>query len=233
MKKAIIFTFIFIASLVLMGNSQAKMGGISLKHYPSNSLLKENLQLVSGSEIGDIFILPDEPFNEEEAAEMISRIDRIPSSLLAKLNQENVHIKLFSGKLTDNPTAAHLEGIIPRGYTSKKTWDEVPGIGGSTTVLVKIGSSEKGNGHGSVNLELHELAHSIDRLVYDGIRFNNHFLELWVKEKGKLFPGIDYFLIYPEEYFAESFAMFYANEGSHAQLKEKAPLTFGFIDSLK
>ena len=46
------------------------------------------------------------------------------------------------------------------------TWDDVPGMGGSHTVFVKIGASDKGNGHGSVNLELHELAHSVDHIVY-------------------------------------------------------------------
>ncbi|WP_080845723.1 anthrax toxin lethal factor-related metalloendopeptidase [Cytobacillus gottheilii] len=233
MKKLTIFSIIFFASLTLMGNSQAKMDGILLKDYPASSFLKVNLNLVSPLEIGDIFILPEDPFDEVEAAAMISRVDRIPSSLLNKIYKENIHIKLFSGKLTDNPTASHLQGIIPRGYTSNKTWDEVPGIGGSRTVLVKIGSSEKGNGHGSVNLELHELAHSIDRHVYNGIRFSHHFLDVWNKEKGILFPGIDYFLNYPEEYFAESFAMFYVNEEYRAQLKDKAPLTFVFIDSLK
>ncbi|KAB2333579.1 anthrax toxin lethal factor-related metalloendopeptidase [Bacillus mesophilum] len=233
MKKVTIFSIIIFASLALMGNSQAKMHGTLLKDYPASSLLKMNLNLVSPLEIGDIFIVPEGLFDELEAASMISRVDRIPSTLLNKVNKENIHIKLFSGKLTDNPTASHLQGIIPRGYTSSKTWDEVPGIGGSRTVLVKIGSSEKGQGHGSVNLELHELAHSIDRHVYHGIRYNIHFLEIWNKEKATLFPEIEYFLNYPEEYFAESFAMFFVNEEYQAHLKEKAPLTYGFIDSLK
>ncbi|MGD6944224.1 anthrax toxin lethal factor-related metalloendopeptidase [Cytobacillus gottheilii] len=233
MKKVTIFSIIFFASLALMGNSQAKMSGILLKDYPASSTLKENLNLASPLEIGDIFILPEGLFDEQEAAAIISRVDRIPSSLLEKVNKEGIYIKLFSGKLTDNPTASHLQGIIPRGYTSNKTWDEVPGIGGSQTVLVKIGSSEKGQGHGSVNLELHELAHSIDRHVYNGIRYNTHFLEIWNKEKETLFSGMDYFLNYPEEYFAESFAMFFVNEEYRAQLKEKAPLTFVFIDNLK
>ena len=76
-------------------------------------------------------------------------------------------IKLFTGKLTDNPTASHLSGMIPRGYVNNTTWDDVPGLGGSKTVLVKIGASHKGNGHSSVNLELHELAHSIDNYVFN------------------------------------------------------------------
>ena len=75
---------------------------------------------------------------------MISRLDRLPSSLLAKINRNGIVVKLFTGKLTENPTAAHLAGIVPRGYVKQITWDDVPGIGGSKTVLVKIGSSDQG-----------------------------------------------------------------------------------------
>ena len=53
---------------------------------------------------------------------------------------------------------------------------------GSHTVLVKIGASDKGKGHGSVNLELHELAHSVDQIVYGGIRDDDKFLSIWRKE---------------------------------------------------
>jgi hypothetical protein len=116
---------------------------------------------------------------------------------------------------------------------SDKTWDDVPGVGGSKTVLVKIGASEKGNGHGSVNLELHELAHSVDRYVYDEIRHDPTFLEIWEAEKEILFPGKTYFTSYPEEYFAETFAMFYLGNETKEELKMRAPKTFMFYSSLK
>ncbi|MFD4931567.1 hypothetical protein ACFWMS_22115 [Peribacillus butanolivorans] len=41
--------------------------------------------------------------------------------------------------------------------------------------MVKTRASDKGNGHGSVNLELHELAHFIDNIVYNGIRKTRNF----------------------------------------------------------
>ena len=49
---------------------------------------------------------------------------------------------------------------------------------------MKIGASDKGNGHSSVNLELHELAHSIDSYVFNELRYNKNFLEIWNQEKG-------------------------------------------------
>lgn len=233
MRKTVSFMLLLTISLALMGSSQATMGGIKLKDYPSQSLLHKSLVLNSPDLLGEIVLLPTEPFDELEAAAIISRIDQLPYSLLRKIAAENIKLKLFVGKLTDNPTAHHLEGVIPRGYKNGTTWDAVPGIGGSKTVLVKIGFSEKGNGHGAINLELHELAHSIDRFVYDGIRNNPQFQTIWKNERAKLFPQDDYFLTYPEEFFAEAFAMFYIGGDAKKHLKEKAPETYRFIKNLK
>ncbi|MBY0122705.1 anthrax toxin lethal factor-related metalloendopeptidase [Bacillus sp. S/N-304-OC-R1] len=232
MKRIVAMAVIMIGFLALINSSQAAMGGIQLKDYPQKSLLRHSLVLQSANPIDDIIILPAEPFDEVQAAGIINRIDHLPHSLLEKIDSNDIKIKLFTGKLTDNPSAHYLTGIIPRGYKSKTTWDNVPGIGGSKTVLVKIGYSEKGKGHGSVNLELHELAHSIDKYVYNGIRYNQQFLSDWKIECPKLFPNQDYFLNYPEEYFAETFAMFYLNNETNTLLKKNAPATFNFIKKL-
>ncbi|MBU8878951.1 toxin [Bacillus sp. FJAT-29790] len=233
MRKTVFFMLVMTISLTLMGSSQAAIGGVKLKDYPNQSLLKQSIVLNSPNLLGNIIILPIESFDELKAAGIISRIDNLPFFLLEKIAKENIKLKLFVGKLTDNPTAHHLEGVIPRGYKSVTTWDDVPGIGGAKTVLVKIGYSEKGSGHGSVNLELHELAHSIDRFVYNGIRNNQRFQSVWKKEKAKLFPNQDYFLTFPEEYFAECFAMYFLGGDSRKFLKEKAPETYQLIKNLK
>src|SRR5690606_14826489 len=118
-------------------------------------------------------------------------------------------------------------GKKPRGYSENgPTWDEVPGIGGSEVVLAKIGSSDKGKGHGSINLELHELAHSIDKFVFDSISDDPYFLAIWEKEVNLLFPNRSYFSDFPEEYFAESFAMFYLSDQTRNHLKLVAPMTY-------
>ncbi|WML40272.1 hypothetical protein RCG19_00875 [Neobacillus sp. OS1-2] len=150
---------------------------------------------------------------------------------MEKIIQNGINVKLFTGKLTDNPTVQQLAGKVPRGYQANVTWDVVPGIGGSKVVLAKIGSSKKGKGHGSVNLELHELAHSIDRYVFADISGTLEFHNVWEKEQEQLFPGNSYFH-YPEEYFAESFAMYYLNKGTKEQLLLNAPLTYNLIKKL-
>lgn len=233
MRKLFYFLVVMSLSLTLLGNSQAAMGGVMLKELPSQSPLKSMLNLNTSTTIENIIVLPEGTFDEHEAASIISRIDSLPASLLDKVNRKGIKVHLFDGKLTDNPTARHLKGVIPRGYLSKKTWDEVPGIGGSKTVLVKIGHSNKGMGHGSVNLELHELAHSIDRYVYNEIRNNKRFLKIWNAEKYNMFPNQSYFLSFSEEYFAEAFAMYHLGGDYRNNLLQKAPLTYEFIRQLK
>lgn len=233
MRKMFQIFIIIILSFTLLGSSNANMDGIVLYEYPKQSLLYASLDDETADIAGKLVILPEDEFDQQEAASIIRRLVLLPDSMIRKAVDSNIKVKLFEGNLTDNPSARHLKGIIPRGYTSKRTWDQVPGIGGSRTVLVKIGSSEKGKGHGSVNLELHELAHSLDRHVYGSIREEERFLEIWKRESRLLFPGRAYFLDYPEEYFAESFAMFYIGGLPARLLKEAAPQTYQYIEGLE
>lgn len=229
MKKWIFTGLFLVVSLTLMGSSQADIGAIQLKNYPYSSDLKQAVDLTSEDLLGEIVLLPTESFDEIEAAAIISRLDQLPSTLLQKIDNQNIKIKLFSGRLTENPSVRHLTGMIPRGYTSSTTWDQVPGIGGGKTVLVKIGYSDQGMDHGSVNLELHELAHSIDRYIFEEIRSNSQFIRIWQEEQPQLFPNDSYFSTFSEEYFAESFALYFLNVETRSYLYENAPKTFSFI----
>ncbi|MCM3664393.1 toxin [Mesobacillus subterraneus] len=233
MRKMIQILIVIILSFTLLGSSNANMDGIFLYEYPKQSLLYASLDDETAGIAGKLVILPEEEFDQQEAASIIGRLMLLPDSMIRKAVDSNIKVKLFEGNLTDNPSARHLKGIIPRGYTSSRTWDQVPGVGGSRIVLVKIGSSEKGKGHGSVNLELHELAHSLDRHVYGQIREEERFLKIWKAESRLLFPGRAYFLDYPEEYFAESFAMFYIGGLPARLLKEAAPQTYQYIEGLE
>lgn len=233
MRKILQLMIIILLFFPLIGGSNADIHGTFLNEYPSQSILYKSLDPGAADAAGDLVILPEGRFDQEEAAGIINRLAFLPESILEKTVENNIKVKLFAGELTDNPSVQHLKGVVPRGYNSNKTWDEVPGIGGSKLVLVKIGSSKKGNGHSSVNLELHELAHSLDKYVYDGIREDERFLEIWRKESRVLFPGRSYFLDYPEEYFAETFAMFYIGGMPAMLLKESAPRTYNYIDGLE
>jgi Pro-Pro endopeptidase len=206
--------------------------GMRIEDFNNDSILITSLSSEPQEQLNQIIRLPDISFNQVEAAKIINRLTNLPESLLIRIADFGITVKLFEGKLTDNPTASHLSGVIPRGYQTETTWDDVPGIGGGKTVLVKIGHSEKGKGHGSVNLELHELAHSIDRYMLNDIRYHRPFLDIWEKERSVLFQGQSYFLLFPEEYFAETFAMFHLNNETQRTLYENAPQTYEFIKSI-
>ncbi|MFD9628444.1 anthrax toxin lethal factor-related metalloendopeptidase [Peribacillus muralis] len=232
-KKWLIIIAVIAFFLSMLSYSLAKEDGVKWRSLPKNNLLRQADLFKHNKDLQKIFLFPEGEFDEREALKIVGRIDKLPDSLLVKTAVSGVRVKLFEGNLTENQSAAKLKGETPRGYMNKKTtWDDVPGMGGSHTVLVKIGASNKGNGHGSINLELHELAHSIDNIVFEGIRKDMDYLTIWGKEVDGLFPGQAYFSDYPEEYFAETFAMFYVNAEQNELLKQKAPETYQFIKQL-
>jgi Pro-Pro endopeptidase len=219
--------------LSMITTSQASFDSIKLGDFPENSELYQLIDSeIPMQQLQELIVLPKTIFDQKEAAAIIKRIGSLPEALLNKIISQGIILKLFTGKLTDNRTASYLSGQVPRGYQTETTWDEVPGIGGSKVVLVKIGHSEKGNGHGSINLELHELAHSTDRLVFQNVSQSMEFQHIWEQERGTLFPGNSYFILHSEEYFAETFAMYYLNETSRALLLNNAPLTYKFLKNL-
>ncbi|MEW9049931.1 MAG: toxin [Neobacillus sp.] len=233
MRKLAVTLIITGLFLSMITTSQASFDSIKLANFPKDSHLYRALtNIQSLTHLNKIVLLPKNSFNQQEAASIINRIGTLPESVLTNLSNENIILKLFTGNLTDNPTARHLTGIVPRGYPDGRTWDDVPGIGGSKVVLVKIGSSAKGQGHSSINLELHEMAHSIDRYLYNNISQEPEFKRIWEEERGNLFPGNAYFIMHSEEYFAETFAMYYFSEETMLQLRSKAPRTYQLIKNL-
>lgn len=233
MRKILLLFLLCILVVLLLGHSKMINKGIPLRHFSEDSSLRKALELPKDHVINDIILLPHMEFSQAEAASIITRIGGLPYRLLEEINNKHIRVRLFTGKLTDNPTANHLKGVVPKGYRSTKTWDDVPGIGGGKVVLVKIGCSERGMGHSSINLELHELAHSIDRHVFDNLRERPEFLNLWNAERRLLFPNSVYMQTYPEEYFAEVFAMYYYSGDSRQELRQKAPITYQYINNLE
>lgn len=181
--------------------------------------------------LNDLIILPEEgTYDAYEAQLMISRISKIPKKILSKLLLAEVEIWLSNTNVTGVPAFSHLSGVVPRGWDGTGlTWDDVPGAGGQT-VVARIGYSTIG--HGSYNLELHETAHAIDSYVFNDISYSDEFLNILNQEKYNLFGSNPYF-DFPEEYFAETFAMFYLNEETNTLLKTKAPITYEFIRDLE
>ena len=111
-----------------------------------------------------------------------------------------------------------------------KTWDDVLA---QEENLLQQNRYSNGEAHGAVNLELHETAHAIDAYVFHNISSSENYKNIWNQEVYNLFGNDPYFVNYPEEYFAETFAMYYLDEEQNQILKEKAPLTYEFIKNLQ
>ncbi|WP_110927751.1 anthrax toxin lethal factor-related metalloendopeptidase [Bacillus massiliglaciei] len=234
LKYSVFMISLVICFFSLYTFSNADIDGRLWRDLPKAHPLNDVEEFDENPVLRSLFVFPEDSFDMEETKQIIHTIDFLPNSLLSKINNQHIHLKLFNGSLTDNQQAADLRGETPRGYKNKDTkWDDVPGMGGGRTVFIKIGASEKGKGHGSVNLELHELAHSVDRIVFDQIREDGKFLAIWREEAPRLFPNNAYFIDYPEEYFAECFAMYYHDQFNRGVLLHLAPKTFHYIERLK
>ncbi|MCM3617257.1 toxin [Sutcliffiella horikoshii] len=229
---AIVLLMIF-TIIPIYWKAYASLDAIPLKYYHS-PIMDGFLQDIPNREMmNQLIYLPTKDFSEKDAALMIQHVANIPPNILNVLVQQNVHLYLFNGKLTEVEGFEHLQGIKPRGYSMNgSNWEDVPGIGGSKLVLAKIGHSNKGMGHGSLNLELHELAHSIDHYVLGNVRHNQTFQEAWKNEVTSIFPNKSYFQTFPEEYFAETFTMYYLNDVSRLELAKHAPQTFLFFENM-
>lgn len=197
---------------------------------PASSMVSSN----NVSQVMDkLVVFQEESYDKVEANNMISRLEKIPYSMLEELADENIKIILSNTNITEVEEYEHLKGVTPRGWEGTgKTWDDVPGAGGKA-VVARIGYSEPSEAHGAINLELHETAHAIDEYVLKDISSSKEFKKLWKQEVSNIFGENPYFVDYPEEYFAETFAMYYLNEKERGVLRDKAPLTYEFISNLE
>lgn len=203
--------------------------GKLLKEHP---LTQETSSIPADSPLNEMVYLPEGSNKEQETEEMLKNLHQIHPAILKAAKDQGVVIKLFEGKLTEEKGLKHLDGLTPKGRSKDSGWESVPGMTEDNRVYVKIGMSEYGMGHGSVSLELHEFAHAADLNVFSRVRSNPLYLNIWKKEAGMLFSDQTYFKRFPEEYFAEIFAMYYHSRETRIKLKEMAPLSYQFIANL-
>ncbi|WP_299093158.1 toxin [uncultured Metabacillus sp.] len=230
MKKGMIFLLVSLIWAPFYHLVLASPEGIPLSSYSFASAE----EVLTKPILGEMVLLPETSFSEEDALIMIHNLQKIDENILILAANENIQIKLFNGSLTNQNGLSSLKDTKPRGYSdSDPSWNQVPGMSVDRVVYAKIGHSEYGKGHGSVSLELHEMAHAIDRYVFHYIRKDPKFLSIWKQEVGQLFPLQSYFRNFPEEYFAETFAMYYFSEDTRSILNKKAPMTSWFIQTLE
>lgn len=162
----------------------------------------------------------------DDTALVQDQLAKMPKGLLDALDKNGTKVKVCRGSVTDYMT--DLKGVQPRGWPAGKTWDSVPGLqrpSSKEVVLATIGHDagkphvpNTGEGHGSVNLAIHETAHGVDYAASPHISTTKPFTDARDPDKGAL----DEYESQPnpagpEETFAESCARFYSNDPSSAE----------------
>lgn len=169
-------------------------------------------------------------YDINEAARMKERLGRIHPNIIQALYNQGIVIKLINFPLTDLPEYEYLRGVVPGGWEGTgKTWEDVPGAGGNPSVA-RIGYSEPSEWHGTINLELHEIAHAIDGYVFDNISNTQRFNAIHKTEQTHFLP--EGYFANPSEYFAEAFGYYYLGGERKSRLKQLAPETHKFIENL-
>src|SRR5688500_2316696 len=102
MRKWVVSSIIAGLFLSMLTTSQASFDSIKLGDYPRNSELYQLIDNESNLEqVNEMILLPKSLFNEKAAAGIITRISKLPEALLEKINDQDITLKLFTGKLTD------------------------------------------------------------------------------------------------------------------------------------
>ena len=151
------------------------------------------------------------------AAELI----KIPLVALTALKTKGVKVVVCRNSVTEIRT--DLKGVRPRGWPAGKSWDTVPGLNDPDKNRVIIATRggkvpPTGDGHGAVNLVLHEVGHAIGDAVPQGGVADPAFITARDADKAKLDryegqagnAGV-------RETYAESFARFYAGDPDDAK----------------
>lgn len=204
--------------------------GVSLSKVASKEPSITLSSLHNSELLKSMVVVPKTVEQSDELNQMLYSIDRIDTSILSYLRKQGVMIRLFQGQLTDEPLLYYLKWQQPRGWEKNVSWAEVPGSGGDWLVSAKIGASSPGNGHGSINLELHEIGHTVFHFL--STKGASAFTKIWDEEVDKLFPNKAYYTSYTSEYFAETFAYYYVNENHSKEFFQSAPKTFTFMQNL-
>lgn len=156
--------------------------------------------------------------------------DKVPDKFIYNIFNKNIKIEFTSDKIESdnkyNPSGLASGVFIP----------------GENKIQIYYDQDDLGE------TLLHEIGHTVDfTYTQNGFKCsiadgNDKFMSIYKSEASNLFnpsnfyganqSALDYFVKQPEEYFAECFSMYYYDEDTKKILKEKAPQTYDYIQSI-
>jgi Pro-Pro endopeptidase len=164
-----------------------------------------------------VSVLKGSPVTLEHLNMVNRQAAKIPPSVMEATRAAGRPIQVLAGRgITDHPDFAHLKGVTPRGYPAGMTWDDVGGAGGGATIVV----ANKIEQSGSLNLVLHEHAHTYDYVMAkkSGARPSDSPEWRRAHEQGQWSDA--YLANHPEEGYAESFARYFGGKASRSFLTQ-------------
>lgn len=168
---------------------------------------------------------------------------RLPWNLVRTLRDRNRGIDLVSGGVTNHPRANFVGTLRPRGWSGTRTVDSLAGggaIGDLPTIIAgdRLNDRSEAHGHGSTDLVLHEVGHTVDRYFRDNLETFDYSVS---RPFIALVEGMDYASFYAEhllayhrdyaeENFAELFTRYYLSTESRSTLEWKLPGVSEFFE---
>jgi hypothetical protein len=156
---------------------------------------------------------PDATHVDQKVKEFVAEFLKFPRSLREHMSAQGVSIHLIYGEGVAEDPSFPADPLTHDG----RRWSKVPGSGGNPTRVV---INHLYDNHGSVNLVLHEHAHSLDLGATDLATLSSSAEWKKVMDEDKHLMGVldhycgDYCTKDAVEAFAEAFAMFYACDRS-------------------
>ena len=160
------------------------------------------------------FIATKGAFDEASLQSVVSKLTKLPTSILTQLYESGVRI-VIKEKCTKNVPGGTAGTYSP---TRKKV-----------TIIADGGTSRHA-------VSPHEVGHAVD---FDGGMLSKEkaFLTMYKSEGEKLFPErrgeTSYYLSNELEYFAESFNVYFSGGGGREKMKVLAPQTFNYFENIE
>lgn len=194
------------------GNSNNGNGNNIQITPPSNTVTEEiesALDKKVKSIIKKVGNVTDYSFNKS-----VSILKLLPENTIDYMSSREIYVYITTGEAE----------TLYKTFTGKESEDSITGAfvwGGYTTAVI----CETAYMDSTL---LHELGHAFDYISGNGVLISssNEFKNIYSEEKDSLFPSDEYANSSENEYFSESFSMYYKD---YRQLKNNAPKTYEFL----
>ncbi len=230
--KAIVFTILLINSAMVLAVSPKRSCPEIVASPTSTSLEQFSAELTSNN----ISVIPGNTVQPANVDKFLQSYRKFPQSLRTEMVGRSARISIMEGEgVKTDPSFNHAQTFDGRD------WSKVPGSGGEVSqhhnIPTRIVINSLTHNHGSMDLVLHEHAHTLDSLYGgQGISKSGTWHNLVGADPShldfmKLLNG-DYTAQHPEEAFAESFAYYFSCEATRKHMEEEVPQLAAFFQNL-